>query len=154
MIKKILTSALIIFVAVISKVIFSEIANAHSKNQVERTNGSVPPTQYMNEILVKASSLVNQNLPVMIDSETRLDSTLGFNYKFTYVYTLVNYDADDLDKDAFISEYKKLVTNGACTTESLIPFFKSGVTVVYSYYGKDRKFIADIQITQSDCNAI
>lgn len=154
MLKKILTSALILFVAVISKVVFSEIGNAHSNNQAQQTRGSLPPADHMNEILVKASSLVNQNLPVMVDSETRLDSTLGANYKFTYMYTLVNYDANELDKDILISEYKQLVTNGACTTESLIPFFKSGVTVIYSYYGKDRKFIADIKVTPNDCDGI
>lgn len=43
------------------------------------------------EALLKAVSVINSKLPAVVDMETRLDSTAGFNNNFRYNYTMLNY---------------------------------------------------------------
>src|SRR5450756_2599612 len=48
--------------------------------------------------LVQISSDMNKNLPMMVDSETRLDSTVaGPGNRITYIYTIVNHAKSEMD---------------------------------------------------------
>ena len=105
----------------------------------------------LNRALTQAASQINANLPMMVDSGTRLDSTAGLNREFRYHYTLVNYSADELDRSAFENAKRSKLINNVCTSQELEVFVQNGVSVTYAYFGKYGKQIATITVQPSQC---
>lgn len=108
----------------------------------------------MRSTLMKAASKINENLPMMVDSETRLDATIGMNKQFRYNYTLMNYTAEDIDIPAFNEAMKPSLVNKVCTTEEMVEFMNYGVSVTYAYHGKNGKKFTAITIKPEFCNSI
>lgn len=108
----------------------------------------------MDALLAKAASIANKDLPIMVDSETRLDNTIGGNYRVVYNYTLVNYQSEEIDPNELKSIYQETIKNKSCTTPMLIPYFKHGVSIYYQYYGNKGKFITAIKVSPDDCRNI
>lgn len=109
---------------------------------------------YSNAELAKIASEINRTLPMMVDGETQLDTTVGINNAIAYHYTLVNYDSSTLDGDDL---KKALIENGlvqkACTTpETYSNFLSKGVEMQYKYYGNDGKFVTEVTIKSSMCS--
>ncbi len=63
--------------------------------QARTVSGDNTASSDLNAGLIKASSVINQHLPMMIDRDTRLDSVAGGNGQFRYNYTAVNYTVGD-----------------------------------------------------------
>jgi hypothetical protein len=108
----------------------------------------------LNSVLMQAASQINENLPIMVDSETRLDSSVGVNKQFRYNYTLINYSAEELDIAAIESSMRPQLINTVCTTKEMRVFVENGVPVTYAYYGKDGKQVTTIAVQPSDCGGI
>lgn len=106
----------------------------------------------LDNALLKAASEMNKKLPMMIDSETRLDTTTGGNKTFQYNYTLVNYSAANISSQEIHNALEQKIINGVCTTKEMEAFVKKGVTVAYAYYGNDGKQITVISVAPSQCN--
>jgi uncharacterized membrane-anchored protein YhcB (DUF1043 family) len=95
-----LTSVFSTFVKVLGVVIVviigvsaGEIAKtAFKKNQQEKEDSRI------NSRMVKVSTELNSQLPKMIDSETRFDTTSVMGKQLHQKYTLVNSRVADLDK--------------------------------------------------------
>lgn len=87
----------------------------------------------------------------MVGENTVLESTSGYNSRFTYYYTLLNYTADEIDTDTFISQMKPVLLQNTCTSESLAPLVDQGVTIQYIYSDKDRKEITAIAVSPAEC---
>jgi len=88
--------------------------------------------------LVEAANEINQHLPMMIDSETRIDSTIALPGKtFQYFYTLINYSKDQLDAEDFEKRLRPLILNSIKTNTDMENFRKNKVTLVYLYRDKD-----------------
>lgn len=102
--------------------------------------------------LRKTSEEMNKSLPMTLDAETRLDTTLAFEKSFAYRYTLINYALEELDKDVFTAQMKPQIKNGYCHSEEMQQFVTAGVTVRYLYYGKSGKQVASIEYKPSDCD--
>ena len=95
---------------------------------------------------------INRAVPVMIDEETELLPAEGHEGMLIYNYRLVGYSASQLDHQKFSEGAKQKVTQGACSrTETRDEFLKNGVTLRYSYFDKDRKHIATVDVTPADC---
>src|SRR5213594_3103476 len=61
----------------------------------------------VDKMLMQAASETNKSLPMMLDKETRLDATVaGPGNRFTYSYSLVNYDERTMDT-ASLKQYLK-----------------------------------------------
>lgn len=105
----------------------------------------------LDSLLMRAASQLNENLPMMVDAETRWDNSLGHNKKFTYNYTLVNYSASELDPALLEKQLRPSVSNYACTSNEMKAFFQNGVSAVYAYRGKEGKFITSFTITPQEC---
>lgn len=101
--------------------------------------------------LMQAASQLNENLPMMVDAETRWDNSVGMKNQFHYNYTLVNYAAADIDANFLESELRPTVANTACTTEEMQVFFRNGVSAVYNYKGNDGLVITRFIITPQEC---
>jgi len=103
------------------------------------------------KVLMKTAQEINKNCPMMIDKDTRLDTTLGGpGNRFTYYYTLINYGADDLDTEKFISLMKPRLLNNVKTNKDMETFRKKNVEIVYVYRSKDQKEIGRIILSPSD----
>jgi hypothetical protein len=105
------------------------------------------------EVLTKTASQINGRLPVMVDKETRLDSTVGGpGKKFTYLCTLVNFSAQEISWQHFSSTLSPNIRNSVCSSKEMEVFVKNGVQVVYNYRGKNGVIVGDIVVNPSDCN--
>lgn len=101
--------------------------------------------------LLKASGEINKNLPMMVDSETRLDSTMGMNNTLRYNYTLVNRTADSISGQVLKAALETKLTNNVCSSDDMRIFVSNGVTVQYAYFGKEGTQIGVITIPPSKC---
>jgi hypothetical protein len=104
------------------------------------------------EHLSKVAADINRSVPVMIDEETELlPSTAGYAM-LVYNYRLVKYSVAQLDHQKFAAGAKQKVTQGACSQPVMRDdFLKQGVTLRYSYFDKDKRHIATVEVTPADC---
>ncbi len=105
------------------------------------------PDESFDKALAKAASDLNATLPMMVDKETRLDSSMGGpGMVFTYNYTLINYTKDQLNIEALKKELRPSILNYAKTDPSMQGFRDADVKLVYRYKDKNSAFLFDISI--------
>lgn len=107
----------------------------------------------LNSVLIQVANDINLNLPMMVDSETRLDSTVGINKQFRYNYTMINYSAEELDPTAFTDAMQPRLINSVCTTKEMEIFMNNGIPVTYAYHGRNGKQVTTITIHPSQCKS-
>ncbi len=110
--------------------------------------------QDFNQILIETVSELNSNLPMMVDSETRLDNVVGFNKILKYNNTLINYTASEISPSDVFNALDKKITNSVCTSKAMKIFLDNDITISYSYGGKNGKYIMDIEVSKSKCLTI
>jgi hypothetical protein len=113
-------------------------------------NKSVDPrsVEYLNGIAAE----INRSVPVMIDAETELMPASAGYAMLIYNYRLVKYSVTHLDHEKFAIGAKQKISQGACNQpETRDDFLKKGVTLRYSYFDKDKRHIATIDVTPADC---
>ena len=97
--------------------------------------------------LLAVASEFNKSCPIMVDSETRLDNTIGGPGKsFAYNYTLINYSKDELDMDYLESTLRPSILNNIKTNPDMAEFRKNKVEFKYVYKDKNGIFITNITI--------
>jgi len=102
--------------------------------------------------LSKIAAEINRSVPVMIDKETELLPAAGAPGMLIYNYRLVGYSVATLDHEKFAAGAKQRVIQGACgRPETRDGFLKKGVTLRYSYFDKDQRHIATVDVTPADC---
>ena len=147
--KKIIVKVLVgasIFVAVI---IGNVIGKTAVKSQTHTNNDS-----RLDSLLIRTASEFNSKLPMMVDAETRLDSTAGINKEFRYNYTLIKRSLKDVSAEAIQNALSEKITNNVCTTKEMNIFVGNNVTVSYAYYSKEGKQITVISVPASKCKDI
>ncbi len=107
----------------------------------------------LNTALIQTASQINQNLPMMIDSETHVDSTIGLNKQFRYNYTMVNYSAEELNPKGFTKAMQSQLINRVRTTKEMEVLMKNDVPVTYAYHGKSGKQFTTITVLPSQCKS-
>lgn len=104
----------------------------------------------IDESLQQIVSEQNGKLPMMVDSDTRLDSMAVINKTIRYNYTVVHYSASNLLSQK-INSYGPIIVNKVCTTKEMRVYVKNGFTISYAYYDNEGKQITVISVTQSQC---
>lgn len=104
-----------------------------------------------NDRLIEVTNEVNKTLPMMIDSETRLDSTIGLNGTFTYNYTLINHSYEEIDSELFRENMESKLLANYCTSDEMKQFLENDVAISFSYFGKAGGQIAKFAYMPSDC---
>lgn len=107
--------------------------------------------EFDDQLLTDTASEMNTSLPMMIDSETRLDSTAGVNNTFIYKYTFVNYQKEALEIEEVKNTLLPKIKSGVCTTPELKIFRDNKVLMRYNYYDADGDFIFSIEADTKDC---
>lgn len=104
------------------------------------------------EYLSGIAAEINRGVPVMIDKETELMPLSGHHGMLIYNYRLVGYSVQQLDHRKFAAGARDRVVQGACSRpETRDDFLKKGVTLRYSYFDKDKRHVATIDVTPADC---
>jgi hypothetical protein len=110
------------------------------------------PDPRSQEFLNKIAAEINLSVPVMIDQETELMPAAGAPGMLIYNYRLVNVSVAQVDHNRFTAGAKERLKEGACNRpETRDNFLKKGVTLRYSYFDKDKRHIATVDVTPSDC---
>ena len=118
--------------------------------------GDIASTPIVNDFLLKRELMEmakedTKNAPRMLDSEARLDSTIGINKQFRYNLTMINWLESDPHVPAFKQRMLSEIRNYVCTAEKMKFFVSNDVPVTYAYFDKEGKQIAIITIKPTDC---
>ena len=95
--------------------------------------------------LVETAQQLNKKCPVMVDTETRLDSVKAEERKFSYFYTLVNIDATENMNDAKMYLIKNAQFN-LDTTSTMKLYRENNIDLQYSYSNKKGKRLFEFTI--------
>lgn len=101
--------------------------------------------------LIEQSKKMNENLPTMVNSDTRLEATMVFGKNMHFKYTMVKASSKDINKEATTRELKTMLVNNQCNTDVTLNLLKMGVTYQYMYQDKDGNIITIINISKKDC---
>ncbi len=100
---------------------------------------------------MEASQQINKQLPMMVDSETRLDTTICAGKHVLYKYTMIGLSAKDLDIISFNDEIKTMLVKNQCSNENMVKMLKFGVQYSYMYQDRDGNLITTINIDKRAC---
>ena len=103
------------------------------------------------KVLMETASSLNENCPIMVDQETRLDNVMGLpNNVFQYNYTLVNWTIDSINIIELENSIQPLILNNVISNPDLETFRNNRTTLDYNYRDKNGVFITRISITPED----
>jgi len=104
-----------------------------------------------NKVLMETVDNLNRNLPVMIDSETRLDNVIAANSKtFQYNYTLINMESGKVDTTAMKSKMEPFIINNVKTMPETESQRKQGMTFAFYYKDKNGNYLFSIVVTPEE----
>lgn len=101
-----------------------------------------------NTMLVDASKEMNQSMPKMVDSETRLDSTSVENSTLNYHYTLINIvkDSSDMDFDLVKSTMIKKAQENLDTNSAMKEYRENDISLHYIFKDKEKNQVFDYTV--------
>ena len=131
-------------------------ADDMAEDVVGNIAGDIASTPIVNDFFLKRELMEmakedTKNAPRMLDSEARLDSTIGINKQFRYNLTMINWLESDPHVPAFKQRMLSEIRNYVCTAEKMKFFVSNDVPVTYAYFDKEGKQIAIITIKPTDC---
>lgn len=107
------------------------------------------------EILVEATEIMNQNLPMMVDPDTRWDSSFaGPGKTLGYKFTFVNYSAHQIDGTRLAKSIRPTLTNLVCNDPATKIFPDNGVNLNFNYYDNNNNLISRVEVTPHDCHSV
>ena len=142
-----------VFVAVsqAAKFVFRGSATKSPRGDVSRSlNKGSPSSQsgFAPRELQAVVNTMNANCPVMLDRETRLDSSVaGPGLRITYLNTLVNIDSQKIDPTEFKSVMQPRLRKLYQTQPEMADLWKGNVTLCWSYRDSDGDLICQIEVT-------
>lgn len=105
----------------------------------------------IDETLVKIAAEANKDLPMMLDSQTRLDSIEALpGKKIQYSNTIVEALAEDFDLEFFNESVGRSLLASVKNNVSLETFRKRQVTFIYKYQDKTGAEIAVFEYAPED----
>ncbi|MCL1934350.1 MAG: hypothetical protein FWF53_11135 [Candidatus Azobacteroides sp.] len=111
-------------------------------------NQSSQSSSAFDKPLLETTDRINRNLPVMIDSETRLDNMITLDKKtFQYNYTLVNMEKGKVDTIAMKNKLEPLIINGVKTSPDAEYQRKNEMTLVHYYKDKNGNYLFSVIVT-------
>lgn len=115
------------------------------------TTGSIAEHSKIEKSLMQVANEMNQNLPLVLDQHTRLDTTIASSgRKFVYQYTILNINPSSLNKEQFIQTMKPRLINQYETKEDMKTFRDMNVELTYSYLSEAGDELVAITISPQD----
>ena len=104
------------------------------------------------DFLHQTVNVMNRALPMMVDNNTRWDSSYaGPGKTLSYNYTLVNYSAANIDGSLFAKNARTFLIDKVCNEPTIAVFPHEGVLLNFNYYDNARSLIARVEVEPSDC---
>lgn len=105
---------------------------------------------YSKDFLVSTQiNYYKENLPMQVDSFTKLIDIKKENKNIYYIYQLFKIDKDHYDYK--LAKFKSEVQNTLCETPSSLDLIKNDYILNYKYIDKKKKEILNIVTTKKDC---
>ncbi len=105
-------------------------------------------------LLEKTADALNAQCPMAVDSETQLDKVeIPVSGEIRYIYSLVNYAADELDPDQLAqleSTMKQQLPDKIKTSEDMKSLRDYGVVFEYRYNDKAGNTLFVVTVTPDD----
>jgi len=103
------------------------------------------------ETLKETSNSINKQLPMMVDPDTRLDTTISHGMQQHYKYTMINYLKDELNEQSFHNNIKTVISNSQCGNDDMKLMLNVGVEYFYHIFDMDGLHITTVKISRKDC---
>ncbi len=115
------------------------------------TKGFFSPKLTSMKLLNATANQINSSLPMMLDSDTELFTTVGLEGVLQYHYRLVKYSKEQIDTSLLMPTLRESITNSSCTIKDTRALLEKGVTLEYVYHDKDKKMIASFSLKNITC---
>ena len=125
-------------------------ASFASKKLVEMIQNRIPTAVELNLI----TSTLNASLPMMLDRETQIKTSIAFDGRIRYVYKLVRLSGDSINKPQLLDFIKKQTSAMSCTSEETRKLINKHVDLEYWYMDKSDKFVVSYVLTKSICDSL
>ena len=136
---KILLIILFVLLGTLDIVYSETVGNMKLKNQ----------DLFIHSTLIKISRQINSQLPVMIDNETRLDTTIVIGKNLFYKHTLINVKKEELDGNKLSDELRRNLKNSICSNENIMKMLSLGIIYNYLYFDKAGVLITSVNINKN-----
>jgi hypothetical protein len=101
--------------------------------------------------MIEISNELNENCPIILDSETRLDNTVVLpNNIFQYNYTLPNMEKEKMNVEEMKNYLYPNMINFVKTTPEMKQIRENNVVVNYNYRDKNNNYLFTISVKPSD----
>lgn len=128
-----------------------EIVEEFSKGPQQSACENAPKEDDLALILRATVLAVSKKLPVMLDSDTKLEKISSEGKVLAYDYELVNFLSSEVDKVALNAGLTTTLVKQACSTPGLKSIMEKGGTLSYRYNGKDKVQVAELRIDIGNC---
>ena len=115
-------------------------------------------SSYIESIIATTAETMNQNLPMMVDEDTRWDYLeAGPGKEISYSYTMINYSSEMLNDpaefnfDVFESTLNHSIKAKVCQVPEMQYLFQNGVITNYNYYANDNLLMTQVTVYPDDC---
>ncbi|MBT5470121.1 MAG: hypothetical protein HOK41_05920, partial [Nitrospina sp.] len=102
-------------------------------------------------VLESMTIATNNDIPVMVDTETKLEKTSSEGKTFTYHYTLVNFMANMINSEQFKASMAPNIVKQMCNNTTMRSYMDMGAILEHSYKSKDQLPIFAMQVVKADC---
>lgn len=134
--------AIIVFAKGIGKMVGKTTFDSYNQGKIETA---------VEQTLLETSKQINTQLPIMVDKETRFDTTLCAGKDLYVKYTLINISENDIDKEAFVNEVKSTIVKNQCGNAETAKMLRLGVQYYYMYQDRDGILLGTINVSKNDC---
>lgn len=128
-----------------------EIIEEFSKGPQQSACENAPKEDDLVLILRATVLAVSKQLPVMLDSDTKLEKISSEGKVLTYDYELVNFLSTEVDKVGLDAGLTTTLVKQACSTPGLKSILEKGGTLSYRYSGKDKLRVTELRIDIKNC---
>lgn len=94
----------------------------------------------------------DENLPTMIDNETRLNSISIEGKSILAKYTMVNWSVENVEVEQFTSFIREELKTRACEGKEMRFLFEKGYRAIHVYLDKNSDDITKITLNIDDCS--
>ncbi len=129
----------------------SMMANRSHAQDSQRVAFTEAQRKELEGVLIENSKTLNRSLPIMVDSETRLDTTLAVGMQMHYKYTMVSLTSDLVDAKAFRKQMEAIVIKSQQADKNAMLMLRAGLVCFYNYFDKNGVLITQMRIDGPLC---
>ncbi|MHA2938944.1 hypothetical protein ACXJY6_11710 [Vibrio sp. RC27] len=120
----------------------------NGKEKYKEEKQSTATHTYLN----KVSEEINKSLPLMLDSNVRLEKVTNVDNTLVYKITIVDVEVEQVDKKKLHELMSKKLSQGYCFSDDMKLFREQKIPLIYSYFDKVGEQILYIALNTDICD--